>query len=173
MKKLIGEIRAETIKIAGASVFGVLCGILIGYSFGFPEGSQHTTEVRNVVLLDAKPYDASLEIKDLEYSSVSPSGFTVSFNTNKTTGTTIYLDDINGLECEWAVYPSGIYTTSPVGLQAFEPNALKAKIETYPEGGTVMFRIIDFEQNRGSLWFYIDLPRPKEGTVLPPPYKGE
>ena len=75
-----------------------------------------------------------------------------------------------GLSCEWTIYPSDIFTLSPLELVALEDYLFRVDIETYPEGGTVMFRVIDNEKNKGSLWFYIDLPRPQEQTVLPPPY---
>lgn len=154
----------------------VCCGLIVGLSIGFTcglklgygDGVKHTTEIRNE-MLDIQPYDTNLQISDLEYSDISPAGFTVYFNTKHTKSNTIEFDDINGLVCEWAVYPSDIFTISDVKLRVLADPALFAKIEKYPEGGTVMFRIVEQKLNRGSLWFYIDLPRPDD-AVLPPPY---
>jgi hypothetical protein len=167
-KKFIFSTNTLLIAMSIAVVF--LGGFVFGLRVGYIDGSQRTTEIRNQ-MLDIAPYDASLSIKDLEYSNISPAGFTIKFDTDKTTGTVIYFSDINGLVCEWAVYPSDVFTMTDVNLVCFEERALIADIETFPEGGTVMFRIKDTKTNRGSLWFYIDLPRSNDtGTILPPPY---
>lgn len=145
-------------------------GLALGLKMGYADGAQNITEIGNQ-MLGIKPYDASLQIKDLEYSDILSSRFTVSFNTNKTTSNVIYVDDINSLVCEWAIYSSDIFAVSPIKLQVFGEQSLRADIETYPEGGTVMFRIVDQKENQGSPWFYINLPRPSdENTILPPPY---
>jgi len=161
-------ITAKNLLIAMWLVVAFLGGFVFGFRSGFMDSSRHTAEIRNQ-MLDIKPYDASLEIDDLEYMNISPSGFSIGFNTKKTTGTTIYFNDVNGLVCEWTVYPSDIFSITDVKMQLFEDYSLRADIETYPEGGTVMFRIVDQKENRGSLWYYIDLPRAND-TVLPPPY---
>jgi len=161
----------NTLLITFLVVLACLVGFALGLRYGYMDGSQHTTEIRNQ-MLDIKPYDASLQIKDLEYSDISPAGFTIYFDTKDTTGNVISSDDINDLVVQWTVYPSDVFSTSNVLIGLLHRPSLKATIETYPEGGTVMFRIIDanFPQvNYGSSWFYIDLPRPDE-SVLPPPY---
>lgn len=160
----------KTLSIFVYMLLVFVIGLAVGLRTGYKDGLQNTTEIRNQ-MLDIKPYDASLEIKDLEYAGISSSGFTIYFNTNKTTGSIIYGDDVYDLSCEWAVYPSDIFTRTPVGIRALEKPALGAVVKTYPEGGTVMFRIIAEERNYGSVWFYIDLPRPEGGVILPPPYK--
>ncbi len=165
MRRLLN---AKNLLIAMYILVSFLGGFALGLCEGTSFGMRNNTEVRNQIL-DIKPYDASLEIKDLEYSDISPSGFTALFNTNKTRGNTIYGDDVYDLECEWAVYPSDIFTIVPISIRMFDKPSLRATIETYPEGGTVMFRFIRTEENTGSLWYYIDLPRPDE-TILPPPY---
>lgn len=160
----------KNLLIAMAIVLALLGGFVSGLRIGTIDGSRHTTEKRNE-MLDLKPYDASLEIKDLEYSNISPAGCTITFNTNKTTGHTIHFEDINGLVCEWGVYPSDVLTIAEVYLIVLGDNALRAKIETFPEGGTVFFRIVDQKTNTGSIWFYIDLPRSEDpNAIMPPPY---
>lgn len=150
----------------------ILVALLGGWVWGFSQGSNfgriNNTEVRNEIL-DLKPYDASLEIKNLEYSDISPAGFTIEFDTSKTTGYEIAFDDINGLVIEWGVYPSDIFTIGDIQLKALGRPSLRAIVEKYPEGGTVAFRIVDQKTNTGSLWYYINLPRP-DNAILPPPY---
>ena len=157
-------------------VLYVLLALGGGWVWGFGQGSNfgriNNTEVRNQIL-DIKPYDTSLEIKNLEYSDVSPAGFTIEFDTNKTTGHEIAFDDINGLVIEWGVYPSNIFQIDDIQLKLLGKPSLRAIVEKYPEGGTVGFRIVDQKTNTGSLWYYINLPRPEEGSVLPPPYRPE
>ena len=168
MRKLLN---AKNLLIALYILVAFLGGFALGLREGTNFGMRNNTEVRNQIL-DIKPYDASLEIKNLEYADISPSGFTIYFDTKDTTGNTISFDDVNTLVVQWTVYPSDIFSTSNVLIGLLHRPSLKATIETYPEGGTVMFRIIDenFPQvNYGSSWFYIDLPRPEE-SVLPPPY---
>ena len=168
MKKFI--FNTTNLLIAMYIAVAFLGGFVFGLRTGYIDGSQNTTEIRNQ-MLDIKPYDASLSIKDLGYKNVSPSGVTITFNTSHSDDNPLYFDDINGLACEWAIYPSDIFTITPVRLQMFEDYSLFADIETFPEGGTVMFRIIDTKINRGSLWFYIDLPRSSDPrAILPPPY---
>ncbi len=148
-------------------LLALVIGLAFGLRIGYTDGAKNTTELRNQ-MLDIKPYDASLAIKDLEYTDISSSGFTIYFNTSKTTGSTISGDDVYDLACEWVVYPSDIFTRIPIRIRVFDKPSLVAVIEKYPEGGTVMFRIIAEERNYGSRWFYIHLPRPDEGILLPP-----
>jgi len=165
MKTRLKEI---TVYIICGFIVGVSLGFVLGLSLGYRGGSQNTTEIRNR-MLDIKPYDASLQIKDLDYSDISPAGFTVEFDTDKTTGHEIAFDDINGLVIEWGIYPLDIFSIDDIQLKVIGKPSLRATVETYPEGGTVAFRIVDQKTNTGSLWYYIDLPRPEE-AVLPPPY---
>lgn len=149
-----------------------LGGFVFGLRMGYIDGSQTTTEIRNQ-MLDIKPYDASLQIKDLGYKDISPSGCTITFNTDQKPYGTIYLDDVKNLTCEWAIYPSDIFTITPVKIQLLGDCLFAVDIETYPEGGTLMFRILEgsLEDNHGSLWFYINLPRSDSpDAILPPPY---
>ena len=139
--------------ISLALVIGLVLGLRIGYS----DGVQRTTEIRNQ-MLDIKPYDASLEIKNLEYDNISPSRFTIYFDTNKTTGNTISGNDVYDLAVEWTVYPSDIFTRTPIKIRAFDRPSLTVTIEKFPEGGIVMFRILREDKNLGSLWYYINLP---------------
>ena len=150
---------------------GLVSGWVLGMSEGYTYGTRNTTELQNQ-MLDIEPYDASLEINDLEYGDISSSGFTVYFNTNKTTGSVISGDDTYDLACEWVVYPSDIFTRTPIQIRLMDKPALVAVIKTFPEGGTCMFRIIAEERNYGSNWFYINLPR-YDNAVLPPPYFKE
>ena len=169
MKKFIFS--SKTLLLAMCIVLFFLDGFVLGLRLGYLEGSQNTTEIRNQ-MLDIKPYDASLPVRDLEYSEILPSGVTITFNTDtkvKISGETEFQD----LYCEWTVYPSDIFTITKVWNVLLTPSLYRAVIETYPEGGTVMFRILegDLENNRGSLWFYINLPCSENpSTIFPPPY---
>jgi hypothetical protein len=164
-------INSKTILIFTYLILAFSIGLVLGLKIGYTDGARNTIEIRNQIL-DIKPYDASLEIKNLEYSDITSAGFTVHFDTPKTTGSTIYFDDINKLVVQWSVYPSDIFYETELSLQVFDKPVLKAVIEKYPEGGTVLFRVIDTEQNYGSRWFYMQLPHPDE-SVLPPPYMLE
>ena len=157
MKKSV--FNTKNLLIALYIFVGFLGGFAFGLRLGNMEGSQRTTEIRNQ-MLDIKPYDASLRITDIEYNDISSAGVTISFST---------YSSFDNLTCMWTIYPSDVFLCSTV--QSIGEQHV-VTIETYPEGGTLMLRILEggFEDNRGSLWLYIDLPRPQESTVLPPPY---
>ncbi len=142
----------------------VLCALVVGFALGIHMGvkfgAENIESVRNEIL-DIKPYDASLEIYDLEYSDTSSSGFTIDFNINQT---------IDNLTCQWATYPSDMFYSANVSKSPINNYSYRTKIEQYPEGGTIMFRILK-DNNYGSLWFYIDLPRSSDSNnILQPPY---
>jgi hypothetical protein len=40
------------------------------------------------------------------------------------------------------------------------PKGDRLKLKADPEDGTVMFRIVDQKLNKGTLWYYINLPPP-------------
>jgi hypothetical protein len=104
-------------------------------------------------------YKSDLIIRDLNIYDVSPSGFSATFRTEKNQAVCV----------EWTVYPSDWYTVSYCGDGRWH----RFCIETYPEGGTVVYRItdgIDWMSEHGTVWLYQDLPRPANKTVLPPPY---
>jgi hypothetical protein len=152
-------------------VFCIPVVLLGGWVCGFRQGSNfgriNNTEVRNEIL-DLKPYDASLQLKNLEYHDISPSGFTVEFDTSKTIGNEIASDDINGLVIEWGVYPSDILIIDDVQLRVIGSPSMRAIVDKYSEGGTVFFRIVDQKTNNGSLWYYINLPEPDDIVITPP-----
>jgi len=165
--KHISKRDVVTLMIA-ALILGSALGWALGLKIGYMDGVRNVTEVRNQ-MLGLNPFDASLPIRDLEYYDITPSGVTITFNTDtKTTGEIDYRD----YSCEWSIYPSDIFTRTDVAHVFLAERLYRVVIQTYPEGGTLVWRIVDNDdtQNSGSLWQYIDLPRPAE-SVLPPPYK--
>jgi len=170
MKRLFNT---KNLLIALYIAVAFLGGFVFGLRMGYIDGSQHTDEIRNQ-MLDIKPYDASLLLNDLTYYDISPSGCTIEFNTSHHPKPEIDTSYLEELLCQWTIYPSDCFYTANVTYPLFSKCLYRAKIETYPEGGTLMFRIIDKnlpEINRGSLWFYIDLPRSDDpNAILPPPY---
>lgn len=161
MKKFI--FNSKNLLIALYLLVAFFGGFCVGLRIGYMDGSQHTTEIRNQ-MLDLKPYDASLQIMDIKYNDISPAGATISFAT---------YDLLDNLTCEWTIYPSDVFIGTTVKDTGKNHSV---RIDTYPEGGTLMFRILegDLEDNRGSLWFYIDLPRSNDpNAIMPPPYLSD
>lgn len=171
MKRLLNT-RNLTIALYILAAF--LAGFVLGFSKGSDFGRINNTEVRNQ-MLDMKPYDASLPVRDLEYSDISPAGCTIKFNTDHKPKSEMDSEYLEDLSVEYTIYPSDMFTVTPVKYLTLDDHLYLAEMEIYPEGGTLMFRVIEgtLIDNRGSLWFYIDLPRPDGQTVLPPPYHQE
>lgn len=158
MKRFI--FNSKTLLIALYLFVAFFSGFVFGLRMGYMDGSQRTTEIRNQ-MLDIKPYDASLQITDIEYNDISPAGVTISFAT---------YDLLDNLTCFWAIYPSDVFIGTAVQSTGKQHSV---QIVIYPEGGTLVFRIQegDFIGSRGSLWFYIDLPRSNDpNAIMPPPY---
>lgn len=106
------------------------------------------------------PHQESMEVEITSITSVSPSGFYINFTT----------ETQKELFIEWCQYPSDIFVCDPCRTDdGFNHNYC---LEIYPEGGTVVFRFYEgaLEEFRNTRWFYQNLPRPDNGTIIPPPY---
>ncbi len=128
--------------------------ILSSLSTAMNNDTQTTT-------LEPKPYDDSLVIDNLAIKDISSSGATILFNTPTR---------LQDLSIQYYVYPvSDILTSNKV--ISVDNLTHEGFIKTYPEGGTVYYRIIqgDYTINKGTKWLRIDLPR-NDNAVLPPPY---
>ena len=108
----------------------------------------------------SKGYKADLVIHELAISDVSPAGFSATFKTEKN----------QALVVEWTVYPSDMFMSGYCGDGQYHSFA----INTFPEGGTVIYRITDGNDwflAHGTEWRYQDLPRSTDpNAILPPPY---
>lgn len=112
---------------------------------------------------DEVTWQPDMVIENVNIFGLDAGGFNAMFTTQQ---------KYNYLIVMWTVYPSDIFMTQIV--RTTDGRYHSFSITTFPEGGTIMWRIENGKEawfsNHGTDWFYQNLPRPETPSVLPPPY---